>query len=139
VNTASEDLTHHLEVLRQKLEHQTDYQLALNYFLEEFAGDAQFVGRSEPEAAPHLLAVIQHTAAKMLGGSPSVFDDCRVLRLAEFKFTHGNAILAGRVVLFFYFEPQNLGLMALIPGVRGATELGRFRLTGPLATHPKNN
>ena len=139
MNTASEDLARHLDVLRQKLEHQTDYELALNYFLEEFAGDAKFVGQSEPDEAPHLLEIIHHTAGKMLGGSPPGFADSRVLRLAEFKFTHGNAIIAGRVVLFFYFEPQNLGLMALIPGVRGATEIGRFRLTGALATHPKNN
>jgi hypothetical protein len=138
VNTASQNLAHHLELLRQKLEHATDYELALTYFLEEFAGDAKFVLQSDEEQAPHLLAVLQHTAGKLLGSPPEIAAS-RVLRLARFKFTHGNAVVAGRVLLFFYFEELNLGLMALIPGVHGATEIGRFRLNGALAGNPKHN
>ena len=74
----------------------------------------------------------------MLGSTPELGHP-RVLRVAEFRFTHGNAIAAGHVLLFFYFEGTNLGLMALIPGVRGGTEVGRFRLTGALLGNPKHN
>ena len=138
MNTASQDLTQHLHVLRQKLEHPTDYELALHYFLEEFAGDVKFVEQSQPEDASDVLTVLRRVAGKMLGGNHEVAHS-RVLRVPEFKFTHGNAIVAGHVLLFFYFEAVNLGLMALIPGVRGGTEVGRFCLDAGLAGNPKHN
>jgi hypothetical protein len=47
--------------------------------------------------------------------------------------------VSGRVVLFFYFEAVDTGLMALIPGTKGGTEIARFRLTGGLAGNPKHN
>src|SRR6266576_3787035 len=80
VNTASQDLAHHLDVLRQKLQHATDYELALSYFLEEFAGDAPFIQQCEPEEAPHLLAVLAHVAKAALG-KPAALEQVRVFRL----------------------------------------------------------
>ena len=125
-------------MLRQKLEHSTDYEKALTYFLDEFAGDVKFVTQSDEEEAPHLLTVLRHAAGKLLG-NPEDFAHSRVMRLAQFRFAHGNAIVAGRVLLFFFFEEANLGLLALIPGVRGGTEVGRFQLNGALAGNPKHN
>jgi hypothetical protein len=138
VNTASQDQAHHLEVLRQKLEHATDYELALTYFLDEFAGDEKFVLNSEEEEALHLLAVLKQMMAKLLDNQCD-FAHSRVLRLPDFRFIHGNAIVAERALLFFYFEEKNLGLMALIPGVRGQADIGRFHLTGAAAGNPKHN
>jgi hypothetical protein len=43
MNSASQNFPHHLGVLRQRMLHPTDYELAVNYFLEEFAGDMAFV------------------------------------------------------------------------------------------------
>ena len=43
------------------------------------------------------------------------------------------------MLLFFYFESVDTGLMALIPGVTGGTEVARFRVTGDLAANPKHN
>jgi len=137
MNTASQDLRHHLGVLQAKLQHATDYEQALYYFLEEFAGDVGFMSQSCVEEAPHLLAVLTHVAARALG-NPAQLEGVRVMRLAEFGFTHGNAAVAGRVVLFFYFEKEDTGLMALVPGVKGATEIARFRLPGGLG-NPKHN
>lgn len=138
MNTASQDLTHHLGVLQQKLEHATDYEQALYYFLEEFAGDAKFIEQCDPEEAPHLVAALTRAAANALG-QPAALENPRMFRLAQFGFTHGNAAVAGRVVLFFYFDSVKTGLMALIPRVRGGTEVARFRLTGDLAGHPRHN
>jgi hypothetical protein len=39
MNSGSQDLGHHLDLLRAKLEHATDYEQALSYFLHEFAGN----------------------------------------------------------------------------------------------------
>jgi hypothetical protein len=67
MNTASTDLPRHLGVLREKLQHPTDYEKAVFYFLEEFAGDAGFVTGSVPRGAPHLITILQHVAKKALG------------------------------------------------------------------------
>jgi hypothetical protein len=55
MNSASQNFPHHLSALRQRMLHPTDYELAVNYFLEEFAGDMAFVRGSEPEQMPHLV------------------------------------------------------------------------------------
>jgi hypothetical protein len=137
MNTASQNLPRHLGVLRERMLHPTDYELALHYFLEEFAGDAGFLNASEPDDAPHLLAVLAHVAAKALGRKVA-FDDAKLFLLREHKFYHGNAAVAGRVLLFFYFEEGDTGVAALIPGVHGAMEVARFRLTGGLPDPRKN-
>ena len=42
MNSASQNFPHHLGALRQRMLHPTDYELAVNYFLERFAGDVAF-------------------------------------------------------------------------------------------------
>ena len=74
MNTASQNLPQHLVALRERLQHPTDYESAVTYFLEEFAGDKKFVEASEREDAPHLLAVLAHVASKAVG-EPVKFDD----------------------------------------------------------------
>ena len=125
-------------MLRQKLQHATDYELALAYFLEEFAGDAEFIRQCEPEQALHLMAVLGHVVAKALG-KPATLEQSHAFGLPQTGFYHGNAAVAGRVLLFFYFESVDTGLMALIPGVKGGTEVARFRVSGDLAGNPKHN
>jgi len=137
MNTASQDFPHHLATLRERMLHATDYELAVNYFLEEFAGDAKFIQQSEPDDAPHLLAVLTHVAGKALG-QPARFDEARVFLLREHQFYHGNCAVQGRVLLFFYFQDADTGIMALIPGVRGAMEVARYRLTAGLPDPRKN-
>ena len=137
MNTASQNFPHHLRVLRERMVHPTDYELAVNYFLEEFAGDVKFMELSEPDAAPHLLAVLTQVAARALGRRVE-FDDAKVFWLREHRFYHGNAAVAGRMVLFFYFQEADTGIAALIPGARGAMEVARFRLTAGLPDPRKN-
>ena len=137
MNTASQNLPHHLGVLRERMLHPTDYELAVNYFLEEFAGDVKFMEASEPDEAPHLLAVLAVVAGKAMGHRVA-FDHSKMFLLGEHRFYHGNAAVEGRVVLFFYFREANTGVAALIPGVRGAMEVARFRLPEGLADPRKN-
>jgi len=138
VNSASEDLPHHLEVLGQKLQHPTDYELALNYFLEEFAGDTGFMQRSELEDGSPLRAVLAQAAAQALGKPQARLEQFKAFRLPNHGFNHGNAAAEGHVLLFFYFEKVDTGLMALFPGLRSAAEVARFRVTGGLK-NPRNN
>lgn len=47
MNSASQNFRHHLGTLRERMLHPREYELAVNYFLEEFAGDVAFVRVSE--------------------------------------------------------------------------------------------
>ena len=49
--------------------HPTDYELAVNYFLEELAGDVAFIRASEPEQMPHLVSVLGIVVSKAVGGA----------------------------------------------------------------------
>jgi hypothetical protein len=137
MNTASQDLPHHLDVLRERMTHPTDYERAIHYFLEEFAGDVKFLQQSEPDDAPHLLAVLRHVATKAVG-QPVEFDAARVFCVVGHGFYHGNAAVAGRVALFFFFQEANTGVMALIPAGPGNMEVARFRLPVGLVDPRKN-
>jgi hypothetical protein len=131
MNCASQNFPHHLGLLRERMLHPTDYELAVNYFLEEFAGDITFVRASEPEQMPHLIAVLNIVVSKAIGHSVEV-ENPLVSYLREHRFVHGNAQADGRIVLYFYFEDADTGLLMLIPGVRGQMEVARFHLKGGL-------
>ena len=131
MNTASQNLPHHLGILRARLEHPTDYEKALHYFLEEFAGDKPFIIASDPVESPTLVAILSRIATGALGRAAEV-EKARVSHLVAHRFYHGNAALEGRVVLFFYFVDAGQGLMAIIPGIQGPVEIARFRIPAGL-------
>src|SRR4029453_5382287 len=108
MNSASQNFPHHFGVLRERMLHPTDYELAVNYFLEEFAGDVVFVRGSEPEQMPHLVAVLNIRVSKGMGRDVKV-TNALVSYLREHRFVHGNAQADGRIVLFFYFEDADAG------------------------------
>lgn len=131
MNTASQDISRHLGVLRQRLQHPTDYEQAVFYFLEEFAGDEAFIRQCIPHDTPHLLAVVSHVAAKALGASARL-GPSQVFRLPEFGFYHGSAPVLDCVALFLYFEEQDTGAVAFMLGTGSGTQVARFRLNGAL-------
>jgi hypothetical protein len=137
MNTASQDLPHHLATLRAHLLHPTHYERAVTYFLEEFAGDAAFLQLSEPDEAPALVDVLTQVASRAFGRRVA-FEAARIFRLGAHRFYHGNAIVEGRALLFCYFEDADTGVAALIPGGRGAMEVARFRLTAGLLDPRRN-
>jgi hypothetical protein len=129
MNSASKDFPHHLGQLRERMMHPTDYEKAVSYFLEEFAGDTEFVRASDPDQAPHLVAVLSYITSEALGKKVEV-EDTLISHLREHKFLHGNGRADGRVVLFFYFRDHDAGIAMMIPGVHGEMEIARFRLNG---------
>jgi hypothetical protein len=131
MNSASQNFPHHLGVLRERMLHPTGYEYAVNYFLEEFAGDVAFVRASEWEQMPHLVAVLNIVVSKAMGHRAEV-ENALVSYLREHRFVHGNAQAGGRIVLYFYFEDADTGLLMLIPGIRGQMEVARFHLKGGL-------
>lgn len=131
MNSASQNFPYHFEVLRERMLHPTDYELAVNYFLEEFAGDLAFVRGSKPEQMPHLVTVLTIVVSKAMGCHVEV-ENALVSYLREHRFVHGNAQADGRIVLFFYFEEADTGVLMLIPGIRGQMEVARFHLKGGL-------
>jgi hypothetical protein len=137
MNSASQNFPHHLGVLRERMLHPTDYELAVNYFLEEFAGDGEFVRASDKEPMPHLVAVLGKVVSKALEKNLEL-EGALVSYLREHRFVHGNARADGRIVLFFYFQDDDTGMAMIIPGNRGEGEMARFHLTGGL-TDPQRN
>ncbi len=131
MNSASQNFRHHLGTLRKRMLHPREYELAVNYFLEEFAGDVAFVRGSEPEQMPHLVAVLNIVVSKAMGRQVEI-ENTLVSYLRGHEFVHGNAQADGRVVLFFYFEDADTGLLMLIPGIHGQMEVARFHLKGGL-------
>lgn len=137
MNSASQDFPYHLGILRERMLHPTDYELAVNYFLEEFAGDAAFVRASEPQPMLHLVAVLDNVVSKDLGRTVKL-EGALISYLREHRFIHGNAQADGRIVLFFYFEATDTGIAMIIPGIRGQGDMARFHLTGGLTDPQKN-
>jgi hypothetical protein len=137
MNSASQDFSHHLSVLRERMLHPSDYEKAVYYFLEEFAGDEKFVLASECEQMPHVVAVLSTVVSKAIGREAAL-EGALVSYLREYRFVHGNARADGRIVLFFYFEDADTGMVMLIPGVHGEGDVMRFHLTGGLTDPQKN-
>jgi hypothetical protein len=131
MNSASQDFPRHLGVLRERMLHPTAYETAVSYFLEEFAGDNAFVRASAPERMPQLVSVLGSVVSKAVGSAVEL-EGALVSHLRAHRFVHGNARAAGRIVLFFYFEEADTGMVMLIPGVRGESEIARFKLAGGL-------
>jgi hypothetical protein len=117
--------------------HPTDYEKAVHYFLEEFAGDQAFVRASDVDSMPHLVAVLGRVASQAIGRTVEL-EGALVSHLRAHQFVHGNARADGRIVLFFYFQEADTGMMMLIPGIRGAGEVARFHLTAGLTDPQKN-
>src|SRR5262245_5085832 len=131
MNTASTDLTRHLDVLREKRQHPTDYEMAVYYFLEEFAGDVGFVTPSLPREAPHLITILQRVAIKALGETAWLASGWTCY-LPEHGFYHGNAQVAGRIVLFFYFERADVGAVAFMALGSRENQIARFQINNAL-------
>ncbi len=138
MNTASQDLKHHLSVLLERLQHPTDYEKALHYFLEEFAGDEPFVTGGDVVEVPLLDAVLRHVL-QSASGKPHPFRAHRIMRVHGHGFHHGSGSVDGRVVLFFHFESVNKGLVAVIPGFQGPVDVARFSLPASLAVDTSRN
>jgi hypothetical protein len=138
MNNASKDLSHHLAVLLERLQHPSDYEKALHYFLEEFAGDADFVMGGDVVQTPMLYAVIRQVI-KGAAGQPHPFQPARVFRMHGHGFHHGSGSVEGRAVLFFHFERVNKGLVAIIPGYSGPVDVARFSLPATLPVDTSKN
>ena len=137
MNAASQNFAQHLAELRKRMLHPTDYEQAVYYFLEEFAGDQAFVRASDVDSMPHLVEVLGQVASKAIGRRVEL-EGARVSNLRAHRFIHVNAQADGRIVLFFYFEESDTGMMMMIPGVRGEGDVARFHLTGGLTDPQKN-
>ena len=137
MNSASQNFPHHLGVLRERMLHPTDYEKAVYYFLEEFAGDSAFVTASDKEEMPHLVAVLEKVVSGSLDRKVTL-EGALVSYLREHRFVHGNAQADGRIVLFFFFEDADTGLAMIIPGIRGEGDMARFHLRGGLSNPQRN-
>lgn len=138
MNTASQDLDKHLNILKDRLTHPTDYELALPYFLEEFAGDLGFHGQGEDDEAAHLRVVLGFIVSKMLDRTIAT-GYFRAFYLPAHGFFHGRLNVEAAYLIFFYFERANIGLAALMRLDASQQLIARFQIPEPAARNPKHN
>jgi hypothetical protein len=131
MNSASEDFDHHLNELRERAAHPTNYEQAVHYFLDEFAADGGFIRACEVQEAPLLVGVLE-TVVSMALGHPVALERPLITCLREHRFYHGNAIAAGHIVVFFYFQETETGIAVLLRGLDARMEVARFRLPAGL-------
>ena len=81
---------------------------------------------------PRLVAVLNIVVSKATGHQ---VENALVSYSRKHRFVHGNAQADGRIVLFFYFEDADTGLLMLILGIRGQMEVVRFQLKAACPTH----
>jgi hypothetical protein len=86
---------------------------------------------------PHLVAVLGTVVSQALDKGIEL-EGALVSYLREHRFVHGNAQADGRIVLFFYFQDADTGMVMIIPGIRGQGDMARFHLTGGLSDPQKN-
>ncbi|MFM7605635.1 MAG: hypothetical protein ACKO8Z_10615 [Prosthecobacter sp.] len=138
MNRASQDLPHHLGVLLEHLQHPTEYENALHYFLQEFAGDEAFVRSGEIVQTPVLYAVIRRIIHET-SGKPHPFLPAKVFHIYGHGFHHGSGAVEDRAVLFIHFESVHQGLAAILPGFKGPVDVARFSLPATLLVDTSKN
>lgn len=127
MNPAAHELEHHLAILRERMQHPTAYEKALNYFLEVLGDHPEVSKLSVRENSPGLRHVLTEAACGILGKRAQL-TDLVVLHVREHGFYHGCAAVAGRMMMFFYCTGLDTGILGMVPGLKGPTEVGRFRL-----------
>ena len=134
MSSTSRDLQYRLAVLREKMEHPTNYECALTYFGDEFATNHAFIAqsvRASTDGFDNLLAQCVTT----IFGKPTRVDRLTVLHLPEFGFYHGAGIVGSRALMFCYFKQANTGVLTLIPGLDGrGSHVGRFRFVSEVGS-----
>jgi hypothetical protein len=85
----------------------------------------------------HLVAVLSSVVSGAIGRQVEL-QGALVSYLREHRFADSNAQADGRIVLVFYFEEADTGMLMLIPGVRGQGDVLRFHLTRGSSDPRKN-
>jgi hypothetical protein len=129
-------LAQHMAELRARMQHPTDYEKALDYFMSTIANAFEMHQLGEPTESPALRAVLS-TALQQVFGKPHPLQALAVLHAAEHGLYHGCARTSGRAIAFFYCRRLNIGIVGAVPGLKGTIEVVRFRLQQSL--HPERD
>lgn len=136
MSAAATTLAQHMAELRSRMQHPTDYEKALDYFMSTIANAFDMHQLGEPTESPALRAVLS-TALQQVFGTPHRLYSLAVLHAAEHGLYHGCATASGRALAFFYCQRFNIGIVGVIPGLKGTIEVVRFRLQQSL--HPERD
>lgn len=128
-NVPPDSLEQHLSRLRERMLHPVAYEKALDYFLSVVANDPDLTPRSERADSPGLQLMLGAVLSGMLGPGTKL-SALVLLHVPQLDFDHGCARVGGRAMAFCYCRRLNVGIMGLIPGLSGPTEVARFRLAG---------
>lgn len=126
-NVPSASLDQHLSKLRERMLHPVAYEKALDYFLSVVANDPDLSQRSLRADSLGLQVMLGSVLSQLLGPGTKL-SGLLLLHVPGHDFDHGGATVGGRFMAFCYCRRLNVGIMGLIPGLAGQTEVIRFRL-----------
>jgi hypothetical protein len=114
MNLASTNLPHHLNILRERATKGSDYEKAMHYFLEEFAGDEKFILDGQADDAHPLQELVTHAVSQARNKKVEV-KATRIFSIPDHQFHHGSLVLPeNEMILFFYFSDCQTGILSLI-------------------------
>ena len=123
-----------IETLRQSVKSASDLEEPWNLFHDELAMSAEFMTMGAPKASGVLLDVIAKAASNVLG-EPGTAVRVASIHLKKQRMWHGCCSLAGRPIVWFYFEDLEIGLAGILSSLTGGkVDLIRFtcvKLRGP--------
>jgi len=123
-----------LNALKLKLISEPDFMVTMEYFFDHFAENDEFMklGGPLPDRNHRIFEVVPRTGAELLTtygvklGNIAI-GGLRPIYVAEEQFIHGSLMLERYLIVFFYFEDLDVGLLCA-DTADGMTRLARLTL-----------
>ena len=110
-----------LNSLRLKLIAESDFSKIMDYFFDHFGENAEFhmLGRPLNDPKHPIMESVPTTAGALLANTGAKLKsvgihEIRAISLPEHKLIHGSVTMQGHVLVFFYFEDLDVGMICQI-------------------------
>ncbi|HEX9736792.1 MAG TPA: hypothetical protein VGG06_32910 [Thermoanaerobaculia bacterium] len=104
-----------LDELRDKLATAESFGDVMDYFLDHFGENPEFMALGKRVKSPLMNAVVQRVAEELLGPGARVTGKHFVL-LKKQRFIHGAPLLDGRISVLIFFRDIDMGMLAFSIG-----------------------
>ncbi len=117
-------------MLRKKLQNDTDLNAIMNYFYDHFADHEEFIKMCEPTRHEDLESLLPTVIRGVFKRPRVVLRDVVLLRVPGQNMVHGGFSIDGALGFFFYFEDLDMGAIGIVGGPLGDLSVAvRFRIS----------
>jgi hypothetical protein len=118
-----------IEILKEKLQKEDDFQGVWQYFFDHLAGNQAFIACGE-NAKPDILEVITPTIEKAVSHivrQPVSVVESNISEVPSHHFFHGPMAMSAGICIVMYFDDIKAGMMSFTRGLEtGQMHYGRF-------------